>query len=416
MSNGSEEIIKTVAVFEANLGGHYLQYAKLAIKALVDSGYKVIFITLESSFKSSIFKDVFEKPQPQLEIIPIDAKIVYSKNSYLNKLYKTRAYLKEIKKVLNAFPECEFLFLPFLNHFSHYLVLSFNAIGGLPYGGILLHNFFHMETDSTIKNVTKEKLKKLVLLSLLKREKCKFIGITDPTLLDYLQKKRIKNKPKLHLLNEPGIIDSQFENDDETNSGIRKNFRSSMGINDNDMVILVYGVISGRKGVANLINALVEKEIENVKILSAGVIEPDVKNLLNSEKINAFIKENKIIILDKYLSRNEESKLFSAADVVWVGYLDFYSMSGVLFQASIMQKPIIACRKGLIGWHTEKYDLGFIIDPEDKDQIISVIVKINNDRSLLEKFKQNALALSVLHTEEQFCIDLGKHLNSILKK
>lgn len=413
MSNGSEEIIKTVAVFEANLGGHYLQYAKLAIKALVDSGYKVIFITLESSFKSSIFKDVFEKPLTQIEIIPINAKIVYSKNSFLNKLYKTRAYLKEIKKILNAFPECEFLFLPFLNHFGHYLVLSFDAIGGLPYGGILLHNFFHMKTDSTIKNVIKENLKKFVLLSLLKREKCKFIGITDPTLLDYLKKKRIKNKSKLYLLNEPGIIDSQV---DKSNMDIRKNFRSSMGINDNDLVILVYGVISGRKGIANLINALVEKNIENVKILIAGIIEPDVKGFLNSEKLNAFIKENKIIILDKYLSRNEESKLFSAADVVWVGYLDFYSMSGVLFQASIMQKPIIACRKGLIGWFTEKYDLGFIIDPEDKDQIISVIVTINNDRSLLEKFKKNALALSILHTEEQICTALGKHINSILKK
>jgi glycosyltransferase involved in cell wall biosynthesis len=68
------------------------------------------------------------------------------------------------------------------------------------------------------------------------------------------------------------------------------------------------------------------------------------------------------IVLDRFISSETELDLFSACDVVWLGYKGHYGMSGVLVQAFRFGKPVIATADGLIGWFCRTGELGPVID------------------------------------------------------
>jgi glycosyltransferase involved in cell wall biosynthesis len=68
------------------------------------------------------------------------------------------------------------------------------------------------------------------------------------------------------------------------------------------------------------------------------------------------------VILDQFVSNEMERDLFSACDVVWLGYKGHYGMSGVLVQAYRFDKPVVATSDGLIGWFCRGGQLGPCLD------------------------------------------------------
>jgi glycosyltransferase involved in cell wall biosynthesis len=68
------------------------------------------------------------------------------------------------------------------------------------------------------------------------------------------------------------------------------------------------------------------------------------------------------VILDQFVSNEMERDLFSACDVVWLGYKGHYGMSGVLVQAYRFDKPVVATSDGLIGWLCRGGQLGPCLD------------------------------------------------------
>ena len=54
--------------------------------------------------------------------------------------------------------------------------------------------------------------------------------------------------------------------------------------------------------------------------------------------------------MNRYLNMDEENMVFSAADVVWLGYQGHYHMSGVLVQAGVMGLPVVASDEGLMAF------------------------------------------------------------------
>jgi glycosyltransferase involved in cell wall biosynthesis len=74
-------------------------------------------------------------------------------------------------------------------------------------------------------------------------------------------------------------------------------------------------------------------------------------------------------VLDHFISGETESDLFSACDVVWLGYKGHYGMSGVLVQAYRSGTPLIATADGLIGWFCGDGELGPVINDLSVDSI-----------------------------------------------
>ena len=107
-----------------------------------------------------------------------------------------------------------------------------------------------------------------------------------------------------------------------------------------------------------------------------------------------------------------ESLIFSAVDLIWVGYQkNFPFLSGVLYQAAVMHKPIIASNHGIINWMNKKYNLGYSVDIEDEELLIKKI-NLLCDRNIYKKFSRNSKFLAQKANPRFFMRQIYKDLTN----
>jgi hypothetical protein len=89
-----------------------------------------------------------------------------------------------------------------------------------------------------------------------------------------------------------------------------------------------------------------------------------------------------------------EALIFSAADLVWVGYQkNFPFLSGVLYQAAVKNIPIIASNHGIIGWMNKKYNLGYSVDIDNENLLVNRINQLC-EKNIYNKFILNSKFLA----------------------
>ena len=81
--------------------------------------------------------------------------------------------------------------------------------------------------------------------------------------------------------------------------------------------------------------------------------------------------EKKIFIFKNWINEQKESDLFSATDIVWIGYKNYSSPSGVFYQAVHKSLPMIISDDGLL------YNLNQTIN-------VARAVNIHNPLSIIE--------------------------------
>ena len=84
--------------------------------------------------------------------------------------------------------------------------------------------------------------------------------------------------------------------------------------------------------------------------------------------------------MDRFVTAEEELDLFSACDVVWLGYKGHYGMSGVLVQAYRFGKPVVATADGLIGWFCRTGELGPVVEDLSVTSINRAFDKVFEER------------------------------------
>ena len=158
--------------------------------------------------------------------------------------------------------------------------------------------------------------------------------------------------------------------------------RQILGIPEDAIVILVYGVINLRKGI-DLLIASARKPYFSKKlhILLAGEQSFEIKQLLTGSTVNS----DRLHQVNSFLSGKMEYLVFAASDILWMVYRNHYGPSMVMAQAGRMGLPVIACEDGVIGWKTKKYGIGITVPISDIDQIVTAI---NHMAHNIEKFSR----------------------------
>ena len=138
------------------------------------------------------------------------------------------------------------------------------------------------------------------------------IFLPDPLGVKFLKNRGFYNFNKVELTNDFGpMLKKNFRKEGKT----KIKFRKKLKIVQNDYIILVYGFIRKEKCINYLINIVKNyKFSKNVKIIIAGEQANEIKLYLNEEfKKNKSLKKN-IIVFDKFISNEQEKKLFLLSD------------------------------------------------------------------------------------------------------
>ncbi len=154
----------------------------------------------------------------------------------------------------------------------------------------------------------------------------------------------------------------------------RSEARVRLGLDAAARVILVYGAVNPRKGLAQLAAAVSAPEWPaDAVVLVLGAWDASARPLLEDAGFAAARMAGRIIVHDRWATAQDEADAFAAADLVWLGYVGFYQTSGVLMQAATAKLPVVACRDGLIGWLTARHQLGAVVDPCDPRAICTAV-------------------------------------------
>jgi glycosyltransferase involved in cell wall biosynthesis len=275
------------------------------------------------------------------------------------------------------------------------------AVRGSPFGdcrfvGMLMSAKFH-HADAGIAGECRRPvvLHRLAFRRLLNIATLQSVLSIDETLLQFSTRRRIPGAEKLKYV--PDI--ASLETMPDRSVGRRK-----FGFLEDDFVILVYGRLSARKGIRQLLRAASSIEcISKTKLLLAGNPDGDTVELLQSPVAERLRSAGRLIeVLRLIDGKTEEGLLFAAADAVWLGYAGHAGMSGVLVQAARAGHPVIACREGLIGWFTQHHAIGQVVDIENPAEVARCIELLAKNEGLREQYAQTGRRLAAMHTPEKF--------------
>ena len=396
--------MKNLLIIEPHMNGHHGVYLRWIVRGAVERNLRVVIATFENSLYHPIFKTMLDECKKTPEIITLPSlETDYMQKSGLLGLLRREIFYRRLfgqfynEAIQKTTPD--FVFLPYLDYCAYAIALLGSPFEHTPWAGLAMRPAFHYKEMGIIGPRSLLLLpKQLLFLRMLQQTTLRILFTIDPSLYEYLRNRSPSCAEKVYYLQDP----AEFEGDISKDSA-----RQILKLPKDAVVILVYGTINCRKAVDVLLSVVADPEFSaDVHILLAGRQGPEAERLLRSSLTKSLRSSGHLHQMNKFLTDEEEYMVFKASDVVWLGYREHYTMSGVLAQAGSMGLPVIACKEGLIGWFTEKYELGIVFNDLDEKGVIDAINKLVQDKEKFFKYGNAARKCFAEHTTNNFVANI----------
>ena len=393
-------------IVEPQYEGHYLiLYIKFLIRVLTQKKHQIIILTTKKASKHDSFS-IIKKENPNIKIHYFN----YSKPriylSFFLLLSQIKLYFtikKSFKTIYNKY-QLDHVFVNSLDHYDKAISIFGSPFKDIKFSGIYVNPKFHLKKIGIGSAGRFNLISKFLFLKLLQIPKLNTIFTNDFFFIKYFRNSKLLNKKKISFLFEPREFQKKYKKNEA---------RKILKLPLDTTQILVYGALKESKGIRQLLKILTNTKIKKtIKVILAGYQDQQVKNFLSSDFCNNLIRKNKLIIFNGFQNDKMESLIFSAVDLIWIGYQkNFPFLSGVLYQAAVMHKPIIASNHGIINWMNKKYNLGYSVDIEDEELLIKKI-NLLCDRNIYKKFSRNSKFLAQKANPRFFMRQIYKDLTN----
>ncbi len=153
--------------------------------------------------------------------------------------------------------------------------------------------------------------------------------------------------------------------------------RKKLNLNNNDKIILFFGLIRHYKGLDILMEAMVHPEIkkQNIKLLIAGEFYEDKQPYL--ELIQKHNLQDQIILHDKFIANEDVRYYFCASNLVAQTYKNATN-SGVTMVGYFYEKPMLVTNVGGLAEIVPNEKCGYVVDtsiPKISEKIIDYFSK-----------------------------------------
>jgi glycosyltransferase involved in cell wall biosynthesis len=121
------------------------------------------------------------------------------------------------------------------------------------------------------------------------------------------------------------------------------------------------------------------------------------------EEASSFLrKENRLKVFNGYVSDADEARLLAATDWMWVGYREFYMMSGVLVLAARHGIPCLVSDSGVAGYLVKKHQCGLAVNADDRAEVLGALQEISRDTGMLKDKGARAMAAFIRSSIAEF--------------
>jgi glycosyltransferase involved in cell wall biosynthesis len=358
-----------IMLFELDYRGHHPGYVQHLIQYWCEqeiSGQLDILVSPKFMQLHSNIVDLARGcPQKNITFVAItqeeEAKLFESAklaNSFTGRIVRAFQEWDLLRKYAIALgtTQCLIMYLD-----TVFLRLAFGTKFPCPFSCIYFRPVFHYSNFTNYVPSRREGIwqlrDKICLARLLQNSQLKTIFCLDPIAVEQINK--IDKKARAVYMPDPiQLYDCTEAQIDE--------LRQSLGIDSGRQVFLLFGELTARKGIYQVLDAIetLSPELsQKLCLLLIGPLGLEEKELLQSRIVE--ISQSlpvQIIGRHEFITDREVQPYFQLADVILAPYQRHIGMSAILVRAAAAQKPVLSSDFGLMGEVTRRYSLGLAVD------------------------------------------------------
>lgn len=372
-------------------------HARYIVRECLARNWELVLVTTEAARAHSAFKllsSEFGERLQTAEMPDRDFKHKRFSIEMLGKNYRRYGAFRAGYRNLTARFSPDVVYAIALEQIDLAMAVLGSPFERTPVCGMLLGKQFHhpeMGVETKIGGVI-DRFSPGLFRRLLEKPNLKRLLTIDESLFEFVRKRKPEGYEKVRYV--PDIAGFAAAAD-------RSAVRESLGLSPDAHGILLYGVLGYRKGLEEAISAVADPGCPaNVCLIVAGKGSDYAEAQFARPEALRLRAEGRLISIPGFITDEQEAELFAAADSVWIGYVTFSGMSGVLVQAGSMGLPVLACNEGLIGWMTRRRKCGPTFDPRSTAQAVSAIREVSEGEG--RAMGERGRAFAHEHTPEAF--------------
>lgn len=339
-----------IAIIEPNFSGHRWRYVEWIANACVEAGERCIVVTDSMNASHPLSQRIASNAAANLRVLHVDMLTGSTPSRLGNRGSYARFHTLFARALAAANRETpvRLVVVPYADYFFYTLGMLGSPFGSTDWIGLIMGATFHHSQVGvhTPRRPLVDYAKSRLFVRSMQARGLRAILTIDPTLPGWFARSRAaRHAPPLDYVADP-FPDTPAEDPLVA--------RERLGLDPHRRYLLVYGAISERKGIRELVEALAQQR-DAPTLVIAGQQDRESRAFLNDHLPHLAPAP---VVLDRFIPDDVERTLFSACDAVWLGYKHHYGMSGVLVQAYRFGKPVIATADGLIGWFCRDGRLG----------------------------------------------------------
>lgn len=287
------------------------------------------------------------------------------------------------------------------------LPLMLGAKAPRSFSGIYFRPTFHYKEFANYtpswKDLIQQWSEKLILSRIIKNSNLKKLFCLDPFAVKHLEK--LNKHVKSILLPDPIEILNSSQNQ-------LKNLKQELEIEHNRKVFLLFGALTARKGIYQLLDAietLAPDLCQKICLLLVG--ESNIQAQIK-EQIDAICQSKPIQIIERYefIPEQDVQDYFQMTDFVLAPYQHHVGMSGILLLAAAAQKPVLSSDYGLMGEIVRRYKLGLTVNSSVPEEISKGLTQflVEDSDKFCDRIKMKSFAEQ--NSAEEFARVIFKHI------
>jgi glycosyltransferase involved in cell wall biosynthesis len=388
--------MKLLIVEPEGTGHHMALYVRLLVRSAVKRGWEIHLLTTAMAIRHPAFKLVqSECKQLVIHLMP-NFELAHNRSWPGLLLDQFRCYMAILLGFKDIIPSeaPDFIYIVNIDHIDKIMAILGTPFGKFKFSGMMMNIKFHRNQMQIGSSSRSDWLYEKLFLKVLKIKTLKYLTVIDEPFSHYARRSEEPGYGKLILVPDVGDLHGNIS---------VMNARTFLGIPDNSFAILVYGALTPKKGVEQLLQAVSAFDLSDVVVVLAGVQDDRIRELLSEPLAMDLITTGHLLVFQGFHNEVQEYRVFRAANAVWVGYIgNSFGSSGVLYQSCSIGVPVLATSNGLVGWLVKQHKVGLTFDPTVVEDVAKSITLLLNDPNLMGVLSENAEVLAMSHTAIKF--------------